>query len=161
MLRLLIQDVTLLRQEEIEINVRWKGGARANCVCRCRSTRSSPGVPTRSVLKSIAAWAGTQTDEEIAARLNAEGRRTGSGLPFTYETVQRLRNERGIAGLREHLRRAGLRTTEEITRETGIAESTLRQWRKAGYLRAVHKHWLYEVPTAMVLTRIAEARRQK
>ena len=119
--------------------------------------RTDPGV-----LKSIEAWAGTQTDEEIAARLNAEGKRTGSGLPFTHETVQRLRNERGIAGLREHLRRAGLRTTEEITRATGIAESTLRQWRKAGYLRAVrvdHKHWLYEVPTPKVLKRIAEARR--
>ena len=164
MLRLLVQDVTLLRREQIEISVRWKGGATSEVrvpvpLTAFEARRTDPGV-----LGNIEAWAGTQTDEAIAARLNAEGKRTGTGLPFTHETVQRLRNERGIAGLREHLRRAGLRTTEEITRATGIAESTLRQWRKAGYLRAVrvdHKHWLYEVPTPRVLKRIAEARRQK
>lgn len=164
MLRLLVQDVTLLRREQIEIHVRWKGGATSELrvpvpLNAYESRRTDPGV-----LKSIEAWAGTQTDEKIADRLNAAGKRTGTGLSFTHETVQRLRNERGIAGLREHQRRAGLRTTEEITRATGIVESTLRKWRKAGYLRAVrvdHKHWLYEVPTAKVLTRIAEARRQK
>ena len=119
MLRLLVQDVTLLRQEQIEINVRWKGGATSELrvpvpLNAYESRRTDPGV-----LKSIEAWAGTQTDEEIATRLNAEGKRTGSGRPFPHETVQRLRNERGIAGLREHQRRAGLRTTEEITRATG------------------------------------------
>jgi hypothetical protein len=57
-----------------------------------------------------------------------------------------------------------MRTAEEITRETGIADSALRRWRKAGHLRAVridHKHWLYEVPTARVLKRIATAQGRK
>ena len=89
---------------------------------------------------------------------------TGTGRPFTYETVSRLRREKGIDGLKEHLRRAGMRTTEEITQRTGIAETTLREWRKAGHLRAIHcdrKHWLYEFPTPQVLKRIARAQGQK
>ena len=90
--------------------------------------------------------------------------RTGAGHHFAYETVSRLRREKGIAGRREHLRQAGMRTTKEITERTGIAESTLRKWRRAGYLRAIHcdhKHWLYEFPTPAVLKRIAQAQGQK
>lgn len=132
-----------------------------NCVRRCRSTRSRPDAPIRRCWRASGEWARTETDEQIAARLNAEGKRTGTNLPFTHENVQRLRREQEIVGLGEYLRQTGMRTTEEITRETGIAESTLRQWRKAGHLRAVrvdHKHWLYEVPTPNVLKRIAKAR---
>ena len=164
MLRLLIQDVTLLRQEEIAINVRWKGAATSQLRVAVPLNAFEARRTDPSVLKSIEAWAATQTDEQIAARLNAEGKRTGSNLQFTYDNVHRLRKDKKIAGLGEHLRQTGMRTTEEITRQTGIAESTLRQWRKAGYLRAVrvdHKHWLYEVPTPNVLERIAEARSRK
>ena len=164
MLRLLIQDVTLLRQEEIAINVRWKGSATSQLRVAVPLNAFEARRTDPSVLKSIEAWAATQTDEQIADRLNAEGKRTGSNLRFTYDNVHRLRKEKKIAGLGEYLRQTGMRTTEEITRETGIAESTLRQWRKAGYLRAVrvdHKHWLYELPTPNVLERIAEARSRK
>jgi hypothetical protein len=164
LLRLLIEDVTLLRQEQITISVRWKGGT---------TSRLSVPVPVNGfeakrtnpkVLQCIAAWAEQYTDEEIASRLNQEGMRTGVGLPFTDETVNRLRRAKGIAGLKEHLHRAGMRTTEEITQQTGIAESTLRKWRKAGFLKAVrcdHKHWLYEFPSRQVLRRIAQAQNQK
>jgi hypothetical protein len=164
MLRLLIQDVTLLRQEEIAINVRWKGSATSQLRVAVPLNAFEARRTDPNVLKSIEAWAATQTDEEIAVRLNAEGKRTGSNLMFTYENVHRLRKEKKIAGFGEHLRQTGMRTTKEITRATGIAESTLRQWRQAGYLRAVrvdHKHWLYEVPTAKVLKRIATAQSQQ
>jgi hypothetical protein len=164
MLRLLIQDVTLLRQEEIAIGVRWKGAATSQLSVAVPLGAPAARRTDPSVLESIAAWAQTQTDEEIAARLNADGRRTGAGLAFTYDAVHRLRSEKKIPGLGEHLRRAGMRTAEEITRQTGIAESTLRRWRKAGDLHAVRvdrKHWLYEVPTPDVLKRIAEVRGRK
>jgi DNA invertase Pin-like site-specific DNA recombinase len=164
MLRLLIQDVTLLRQEQIAIRVCWKGGATSELCVPVPLNGFEAKRTDPTVLKSIAAWAERCTDEEIAERLNREGMRTGAGQPFTYETVSRLRREKGITGLREHLRQAGMRTTKEITEQTGIAESTLRKWRQAGYLHAIHcdhKHWLYEVPTPAVLKRIARAQGQK
>jgi DNA invertase Pin-like site-specific DNA recombinase len=164
MLRLLIQDVTLLRQEQIAISVRWKGGATSELCVPVPLNGFEAKRTDPTVLKSIAAWAEQHTDEEIAERLNREGMRTGAGQTFTYETVSRLRRAKGIAGLREHLRQAGMRTTKEITEQTGIAESTLRKWRKAGHLHAIHcdhKHWLYEFPTPAVLKRIAQAQGQK
>jgi hypothetical protein len=164
MLRLLIQDVTLLRQEQIAIRVRWKGGATRALYVPVPLNGFEARRTEPNVLKSIAVWAEQHTDEEIAERLNREGMRTGAGLPFTHETVSRLRHAKGITGRKEHLRQAGMRTTEEITQQTGIAESTLRKWRKAGYLQAIRcdrKHWLYEFPTPQVLQRIAQAQSQK
>src|SRR5262249_43332455 len=157
-------DVTLLRQEQIAIQVRWKGGATSELCVPVPLNGFEAKRTDPAVLKSIAAWAEQHTDEEIAERLNREGMRTGAGHHFAYETVSRLRREKGIAGRREHLRQAGMRTTKEITERTGIAESTLRKWRRAGYLRAIHcdhKHWLYEFPTPAVLKRIAQAQGQK
>src|SRR5262249_11875914 len=141
----------------------WRGGATSQlCVpvppSAFEARRTSPGV-----LASIAAWAKQQTDEEIAARLNGEGKRTGAGRPFTCENVQRLRREKGMPGFKNYLRQAGMRSAEEITEQTGITESTLREWRRAGYIQAVRgdrKHWLYEFPTPQVLKRIAKARRR-
>jgi hypothetical protein len=164
MLRLLIQDVTLLRQEQIAIRLRWKGGATSELDVPVPLNGFVARRTDPKVLKSIAAWAVQHTDEEIAERLNREGMQTGTGQPFTYEAVSRLRRENGIDGLKEHLRQAGMRTTEEITQQTGIAENTLREWRKAGYLRAIRcdrKQWLYEPPTPRVLKRIARAQGQK
>jgi DNA invertase Pin-like site-specific DNA recombinase len=164
MLRLLIQDVTLIRQEQITISVRWKGGATSALCVPVPLNGFEARRTDQKVLRSIAAWAERQTDEEIAERLNREGMRTGTGQPFTYDAVRRLRREKGIAGLKEHLRQVGMWTAEEIGQQTGIAESTLRNWRKAGYLRAIHcdrKHWLYEFPTPQVLKRIAQAQGQK
>jgi hypothetical protein len=161
LLRLLVEDVTLLRQDEIHINVLWKGGATSQlCVPMplngLEARRTDPNV-----LACIAAWAKAHTDEQIANRLNREGKRSGTGKPFTWETVYRLRCAKGMAGLYEHLHEAGMRSTEEITAQTGVAESTLRKWRKAGYIHAIRcdrKHWLYEFPTPQVLKRIAHAK---
>jgi DNA invertase Pin-like site-specific DNA recombinase len=160
MLRLLIQDVTLLRREEIAINIRWRGGATSQLRVPVPPSAFDARRTCPSVLESITAWAKQQTDEEIAARLNAQGKRTGAGRPFTYENVQRLRREKGIPGFKDYLRQAGMRSAEEITEQTGITESTLREWRRAGYLRAVRcdrKHWLYEFPNPKILKRIAKA----
>jgi hypothetical protein len=163
-LRLLIQDVTLLRQEQIAIRLRWKGGATSELCVPVPLNGFEAKRTDPTVLKNIATWAKQHTDEEIAERLNREGMRTGAGQTFSGETVSRLRREKGIAGLKERLRQAGMRTTKDITEQTRIAESTLRKWRKAGYLHAIHcdhKHWLYEFPTPAVLKRIAQAQGQK
>jgi DNA invertase Pin-like site-specific DNA recombinase len=160
MLRLLIEDVTLRRREEIEIGVRWKGGATSQLHVPIPRNAFDARRTDAAALECIAAWAEKHTDEEIAERLNAEGKRTGTGQPFTHASVQRLRQEKKVAGLKDHLREAGLRTTKEIGAQTGVKETTLREWRRAGLIHAVrcdHKHWLYEFPTPPVLERIGNA----
>jgi DNA invertase Pin-like site-specific DNA recombinase len=162
MLRLMIQDVTLLRQDDIRVSIRWKGGATSELhlpipLCAWQSRRTP-----QAVLDRIAALTKQHTDEEIAEILNREGRCSGTGQPFTYEQVSRLRIAKQIPGYYDHLREAGMVTCEEIMATTGVGEGTIRQWRRAGLLRAIRysrKRWLYEFPSQEILSQHPKRRK--
>lgn len=162
MLRLMIQDVTLLREDDIHICIRWRGGATNELhlpipLCAWQSRRTP-----QAVLDRIAALAKQHTDEEIADVLNREGLCSGTGQPFTYEQVTRLRIAKQIPGYYDHLKEAGMVTCEEIMAATGVGEGTLRQWRRAGLLRAIRysrKRWLYEFPSQEILSQHPKRRK--
>ena len=85
MLRLMIQDVTLLRQDDIHVCVRWKGGATSELHLPRPLTASESRRTPQAVLDRIAGLAEQHTDEQIAEILNREGLCSGTGLTFTYE----------------------------------------------------------------------------
>jgi DNA invertase Pin-like site-specific DNA recombinase len=155
MLRLMIQDVTLLRQDDIHVCVRWKGGATSEL----HLPRPLPAWESRqtpqAVLDRIAGLAQQHTDEQIAEILTHESLRTGTGLTFTYEHVTRLRIAKRIPGYYDHLRRVGMVTCKEIMARTGVGEGTIREWRRSGLVRAIRysrKRWLYEFPGQRILS---------
>jgi hypothetical protein len=156
MLRLMIQDVTLRRGDDIHVCVRWKGGATSElhlpippCAWELRRT---PQV----VLDRIADLAKEHTDEQIAEILNREGLHSNTVQTFTDEHIARLRVAKRIPGYYDHLRRAGMVTCKEIMARTGVGEMTVRKWRQSGLLRAVRysrKRWLYEFPGQEILSK--------
>jgi DNA invertase Pin-like site-specific DNA recombinase len=164
MLRLMIQDVTLLRQDDLRVCIRWKGGATSELhlpipLCAWEARRTP-----QAVLDRIAALAKQHTDEEIAGFLNREGLCSGTGQPFTYEQITRLRVAKQIPGYYDHLREAGMVTCEEIMARTGVGECTIRQWRQAGLLRAIRysrKRWLYDFPSQEILSQHPKRRPAK
>jgi DNA invertase Pin-like site-specific DNA recombinase len=156
MLRLMIQDVTLLRQDDIHVCVRWKGGATSELhlpIPACAwELRRTPQV----VLDRIAGLAKEHTDEQIAEILNREGLHSNTVQTFNYEHIARLRIAKRIPGYYDHLRRAGMVTCKEIMARTGVGEMTVRKWRRSGLLRAVRysrKRWLYEFPGQEILSK--------
>ena len=155
MLRLMIQDVTLLRQDDIHVCVRWKGGATSELhLPKPLSAWESRQTP-QTVLDRIAGLAEQHTDEQIAEILNREGLHSGTGLTFTYEHVAGLRIAKQIPGYYDHLRRAGMVTCKEIMARTGVGEETVRKWRRSGLLRAIRysrKRWLYDFPSQEILS---------
>ena len=164
MLRLMIQDVTLLRGDDIHVCVRWKGGATSElhlsippCAWELRRT---PQV----VLDRIADLAKEYTDEKIAEILNREGLHSNTVQTFTYEHIARLRIAKGIPGYYDHLRRAGMVTCKEIMARTGVGEETVRKWRRSGLMRAIRysrKRWLYEFPGQEILSQHPKRRPAK
>ena len=88
MLRLLIEDVTLTRGDDIRVEVRWKGGATTELhvpiPLNCFEARRT----SREALDQIAALARDHTDDQIAEILNERGIRTGTGRPFTGGRVR-------------------------------------------------------------------------
>lgn len=136
MLRLLIQDVTLLRGPAIRVQLRWKGGATSSfeeplplCAPDLRRTPAA-------IVELVRSLATERTDHQIADTLNARFLRTGTGKAFRRLSVRHIRNAYAIDSLYEHLRRDGWLTATEIARQLGAHSSTAKRFAHEGVLRA-------------------------
>lgn len=98
LLRFLIQDVTLTKQDRtIAIAIRWQTHA-CTTVEVARPRRSCDARRTAAaVVDRIAALATNHTDPQIASILNEEGFTPGMGGAFTAGKVQWVRYAYGIA----------------------------------------------------------------
>jgi hypothetical protein len=136
MLRLLIDDVTMVRGERtIQIQIRWKGGA-TTALERPRplgapDLRRTPAA----IVEMIRALATEQTDRQIADTLNGRALRSGTGQPFTRLLVRVIREAYGIPRLAEHLRAAGWLTSTEIAAQLGVHHTTAKRFACEGVLR--------------------------
>lgn len=150
MVRLLVEDVTLVRGEHITMHVRFKGGA-----TRTLFVTPSPGAPEcrktkPAVIQEIDRLLDDYTEEEIAPILNANGFRSGTGQPFRRPLVFRLRKAYKLVDRFTRLRNAGMLTLTEMAQRLKLCSSTVKDWRDLGWLRA-HRYndrgeCLYELP---------------
>jgi len=136
--RLLIEDVTLLKGEQLTAHVRFKGGAVRTLTLPL--PRSAPDLRRTepAVLKRVDQLLDHHTEEEVAEQLNAEGLRTGTGLPFTSARVRGLRLRHGLRSrlyrLGDRLLASGQMTSDQMATQIGVSPNTVRQWAKAGHL---------------------------
>ena len=78
-------------------------------------------------------------DKTIAAILSKQGRRTGTGLPFTQTRVKTLRNSRGIAAFQpptvtpavDDVPVVSITKAEQIL---GVSRVTLYRWMRDGFI---------------------------
>jgi hypothetical protein len=99
LLRLLIQDVTLTKGEQvITLAVRWQTQA-CTVVEVPRPLRPYDARRTPvDVVERVRVLAKKHSAVQIATLLNAEGRRSGTGRPFTVRSVQWIRFSHSIPG---------------------------------------------------------------
>jgi DNA invertase Pin-like site-specific DNA recombinase len=149
--RLLIEDVTLDRTDEIHLHVRFRGG---------QTTTLTAPIPLRSwqtrqtdpdTLKLLDQLLDDHTDADTAEHLNHAGHRSGTGALFTPRIVLGLRRNHDLPSHADRLRARGLLTTDEIAERLAVHPSTIKTWRHAGLLtthKANDKNMrLYEPPT--------------
>jgi DNA invertase Pin-like site-specific DNA recombinase len=150
MVRLLIEDVTLIRGDQITAHVRFKGGA-TRTLTLPRPRKSWENWKTGpEVLSQIDHLLDDCTDAEVAEKLNQQGLRSGKDQPFTRRLVARLRGYYQIPSRYDRLRKAGMLTQEEIAKQLDVCTATIQVWRKNGLLVA-HRYndnneYLYEPP---------------
>jgi hypothetical protein len=151
MLRLLIEDVTLLRDRTIQLHIRWKGGATTSLDCPI--PRGAPDLrrTPATIVEMVRALAAEHTDRQIADILNGRWLRTGTGQRFTRLRVRHIRTVHGIPRLAEHLRQAGWLTAAEIATQLGVHHTTAKRFACEGVLRAIRADdgagLLFEPPT--------------
>jgi hypothetical protein len=151
MLRLLIEDVTLIKNQKIQVHIRWKAGATTSI------ERPLPlGAPDlvrtpAEIVELIRALATEQTDAQIARTLNARYLRTGRNNSFARLIVRHIRLSYEIPSYAEHLRRQGWLTAPEIAAQMGVHFATAKRFAAEGVLRAVRAddrgEILFEPPT--------------
>ena len=134
--RLLLEDVTLIRGQQLTLHVRFKGGASRTLTLPLPRTSWELRQTPPETLAEIDRLLDGHTDAQTAAILNERGWRTGWGKAFCSRIVSRLRREHGLKSRYDRLREAGMLTLEEMARELGVSKCTVHLWRRNGLLRA-------------------------
>jgi hypothetical protein len=145
--RLLLEDVTLIKKDQILVHVRFPGG----------TTRTlelpiplNPKLTPPSVVTEIDRLLDHHTCQAIADNLNSRGFAPGHGKPFHGPMIARIAKDHGLKKRWERLRERGMLTLDEMGRRLGICTDQVKAWRAAGLLRAHLSNdkdeYLYEDP---------------
>jgi len=152
MVRLVIEDVTLVRQgPSIRMQVRFRGGAtRVLDVVAPPPAYEAYRTPPELVA-ALDELLNEYTDQECVDLLNGRGIRSGYGLQLTRSLVVHIRSTYGLKTHSERLRARGLLTAAEMATRLGVEVNTVHVWHRRGLLRAwpaqSHGHgWLFELP---------------
>ena len=137
MLRLLVEDVTLVRGEMIRIQIRWKGGATMQMDRPLPLNAADLRRTPTAIVELVRSLATEQTDARIAETLNARSLRSGTGMTFTALIVRHVRMAYGIKSMCEHLRQSGWLTATEMAAQLHIHPATAKRFAMEGVLPAV------------------------
>ncbi|MHC4406216.1 MAG: recombinase family protein [Planctomycetota bacterium] len=136
MVRLLLEDVTLIRGQQITIHARFKGGTARTLTLPLPRTSWELRLTPPETLAEIDRLLDDYTDAQIAQILNERGFRSGCGQTFCSRIVARLRREHTLKSRHDRLREAGMLTLDEMATLLGVCTRTVHKWRKNGLLRA-------------------------
>jgi len=136
MVRLLVEDVTLTKGDEVHAGVRFRGGATQSITLPLAQPAWQLRQTSAEVVAEIDALLDDHTEGQIAGILNERGRLSGEGLPFHRLMVQRLRRDYELKSRYDRLREAGMLTVQETANLLGISTQSVRIWRQRGLLLA-------------------------
>jgi hypothetical protein len=148
--RLLIEDVTLTKTDQVHLQVRFRGGQTTSLtIPKAPNSWQARQTPT-DTLTEIDRLLDDHTDRETAELLNRLGLPSGMKRPFTRTMIVKLRCTHDLPSHSDRLRARGLLTQQEIAKQLDVHSNTIHAWRRAGLLRAHRANdkndWLYEPP---------------
>ena len=165
MARLLLEDVTLRKEEKVIVQVRFKGGAQKTLELPlplpfCVLSRTRP-----EVIEAIDALLGEHDYQEIVDILNARGLRSGDGHLFNVSIVGEICKNSGLKSRRERLREKGMLSMKEIARKVRVNGLKITHWRREGRIighRSNYRtEYLYVEPTAAQIAALTGRKRHE
>src|SRR5260370_13428796 len=127
MIRLMLEDVTMVRAEKITAHVRFRGGASRPLTLDLPLTAGELHKTAASVVTEVDRLLDHHTDGEIVAILNQRGLRPGRGSAFTDQIIAGIRQRYGLADRFTRLRRTGLLTVDETADLLRPCTATVRR----------------------------------
>lgn len=166
MLRLLIEDVTLLKKDtEITIHIRFKGGGTRTIVIGAplRFWKSRAAKP--ELLEEIDRLLEEHPEYEVADILNGRNVKSPAGKLFSAAIIKSTCQLHKIKTHRQRLRDKGLLTLKEIAIQFGVSADVVKRRHKDGSIKGhtfnVRGECLYELPPQNVRIRLKARRKIK
>ena len=154
-LRLLVDDVTLVKAETITAHVRLSGGATRTLML----DRPLPIAQMRKFKPDLVAEVDRlldhHCDREVAEILNQRGLRTWEGKPFNLKKIAFIRTAYKLASRYERLRRRGMLTTREVAERFNVGETAVHEWGREGFIVKCYtdslNRGLWEIPKGQTI----------
>jgi len=152
MVRLLIEDITIRKGDQVRLDIRFRGGASKTLILPrplsfCESHKQNP-----EMVAEMDRLLEDYNYADTARILNKKGFTTGDGLPLTSIAVGYVRKAYGLKSRFDRLRGRGLLTISEIAKACGVSIKTIGHWRQKGLIRAYaindRTQFLFEDPGA-------------
>lgn len=134
MVRLLLEDVTLLKRQEITAHVRFKGGVVKTITLPLPLNGWQKFRTNPELLQEVDRLLDGHTGQEIADILNHRGLRPGKTDRFNRDIINRIQKDYGLKSRYDRLRARGMLTRNEIAQLLAITEQTVHKWWKHGLL---------------------------
>ena len=163
MARLLLEDVTLRREKEVLVQMRFKGGATRELRLPLPKPSWELKRTHSEVVREIDQLLGEHTATEVAQLLNQREWRSGQGCLFTQRMVDRLARDYHLANRDKRLRAGGLLTSQEIGELIDSKPNLVNYWREQGLLKGIRRNekneYYYERPSPEIIQQIKQRRR--
>jgi DNA invertase Pin-like site-specific DNA recombinase len=134
MVRLMIEDVTLVKGDEITVQIRFKGGATKSLSLPRPLPSWEEWKTSAEVVEEIDRLLDGHTEGEIAEILNARGFVSGQGKPFHARRVRVIRRAYRLKSRYTRLREQGWLNLTELSKKLATHPTTLKKRRAAGVL---------------------------
>ncbi len=137
MLRLLIEDVTLVKgKEAIAVHVRFRGGdTRSVSLPRPLPSWKTWLTPAETVAE-IDRLLAEHTHAKIAQILNERGFRSGQGHRFNGNIVSNIQLKYRLKTRYARLRECGMISADELAAMSGVSRQTVLRWRQMGLVQS-------------------------
>lgn len=128
--RLLIEDVTLIKTDVVTAHVRLRGGATRTLTVPIALPAWMVRKTPAQIISTIDALLDTHSELEITTILNERGHCTYRQMPYTLDRVVWLCTTYKLKNRRQRLQEQGFGTTEQLRRRLQVSQSTIKRWRR-------------------------------
>jgi len=126
--RLVIEDVTVHKSNQIVAHIRFKGGATQTIMVPFPPPFAQSRLTAPDILAAMDRLLEESTDAEVAEQVNQQGYHTFDGLLFESIHVSQLRRHHRIPDRYARLRAQGMLTAAELASHYGVSAQVI--WRR-------------------------------
>jgi DNA invertase Pin-like site-specific DNA recombinase len=150
MIRFLIEDVTMIRGEDITLHVRFKGGATKTLKLPLPLKGWQYNMTDPKIVELVDELLIDHSYSQIATILNRRGYKSGQGHRIDRRTVVGITHKYKLKTRYARLRATGKLRVNEVAGLLGVTVATVRRWGKKGIIKTYpyndRNECLYEHP---------------